>query len=680
MDGRLHERVIRRRVVMLAAVAVLAAPSAATTAVPSLHCSKGQVALRGTKHGNQLKLARKGPVVACVTQRKEGSDPIAHFRAMKALVRNDSLATPGYRRFTRKHSRGKPVSFAPLDREVEGFLAAQGTGANPPARDIRTYPFTKVDHGIAMSGHGWDVSGDYPDEVLYSGGRGIDETGIYDAGPQNRTHIRVHLIHYEGSFSKACPAAGGTVAADYEYHDLVQTAQEFAGKRIVTSGETRVIAKAVGHVNGEARLTDYNVHFEITNVRKAHVEIAGTGKVLEQAPATNYRASIDYSGGTLDGSNHGTLSGGTITGTPGTAVLTTLFAGIAIPDAKSMLEDRLTEAQQWWYGDDNARDPAAHLPGNCVELSFDPNPVKLAPGDTKSVNVTLKAKADGAETAAKHHATALVGTVSPDQATSSPGTSAAFDYTSPNPRTQSGSFAAFTDEAVSNRGRARTADLAENLVTTYAYKILSTTLATHATGVPAPEPCAAGGLTTSESRSLSSTIGTQPSPLVSKLEPTTVNGARYVSGVIDAKVQVSYTDKVDSCQFVPADPPIVPCSFTSPVQTHQSDIQFVVDYQPWTGSTVELHGWWDGLDAEIGVASGSYTTSCLFPYIDFPVPTADTTTNIPLSKFTATGPQTISFSGTKHFTRAEYVGTTTVDYDWTMSITYERVDENGNPL
>src|SRR6267142_5515609 len=94
-----------------------------------------------------------------------------------------------------------------------------------------------------------------------------------------------------------------------------------------------------------------------------------------------------------------------------------------------------------------------------------------------------------------------------------------------------------------------------------------------------------------------------------------------------------------------------------------------------TAATVSLRGSWFVPGAEIGVASGSYETACLFPYVLFTLPPEETVKEIPVSQFTATGPQTITFSGTKHFKRVDigaYV--TTLDYDWTMSITYQCVD------
>ncbi|MGZ4309646.1 MAG: hypothetical protein ACXVEM_01715 [Gaiellaceae bacterium] len=63
---------------------------------------------------------------------------------------------------------------------------------------------------------------------------------------------------------------------------------------------------------------------------------------------------------------------------------------------------------------------------------------------------------------------------------------------------------------------------------------------------------------------------------------------------------------------------------------------------------------------------------CLCAYLDFSVPSSDQAATIPSSTLTATGPQTVSFSGTKHFQHDEGGGLITkVDYDWTMSITFK---------
>jgi hypothetical protein len=160
-----------------------------------------------------------------------------------------------------------------------------------------------------------------------------------------------------------------------------------------------------------------------------------------------------------------------------------------------------------------------------------------------------------------------------------------------------------------------------------------------------------------------------------------VDGVRYVSGELDAVVTSTYTDSVDSCQFVPTDPPIVPCSFTAPAQTIPTDASLAVDFQPWSDSTSSFKVTWSLPAAEIGVASGSYVTDCIFDYILFQVPVDEQVSSEPVSKFTATGPQTVSFSGTKHMERPSLTtGVDTMDYTWSMSITYQRVDENGNPL
>ena len=216
----------------------------------------------------------------------------------------------------------------------------------------------------------------------------------------------------------------------------------------------------------------------------------------------------------------------------------------------------------------------------------------------------------------------------------------------------------------------------------YTYKILGATLTTTAKGTVGYDSCnTLGTITTHATRTLSSAPRTQPIPLVSKLEPTTVDGVRHVKGTIDAAVSSTYTDSVDGCKFVVADPPIVPCAFTAPTQTIQANVLFDVDYQEWTDGTASFRGSWDLPSAEIGVASGSYITECLFPYLLFNVPPDEQVATVPVSKFTATGPQTISFSGTKHMEHEVLPGyPDKMDYTWSMSITYERVDENGNPL
>ncbi len=228
---------------------------------------------------------------------------------------------------------------------------------------------------------------------------------------------------------------------------------------------------------------------------------------------------------------------------------------------------------------------------------------------------------------------------------------------------------------VSGEGEFEIRDACES----YTYKILSASLTTHATGSPGNDPCALGGFTTTETRQLTSQPVTQPTPLVSKLESKTVNGTRYVSGKIEASIKIFYKDSVTSCQFTPTG--IASCSFNAPEQSYAGNVRFDVDYQPWTKSTAQLKGSWDVPPAEIGVASGSYVTNCIFPYLYFSFPPEESVANVPLTQFTGTTEQTIAFSGSKKFEKDEGGGyKTTVTYDWVMKIKYLRVDENGNPL
>jgi hypothetical protein len=216
---------------------------------------------------------------------------------------------------------------------------------------------------------------------------------------------------------------------------------------------------------------------------------------------------------------------------------------------------------------------------------------------------------------------------------------------------------------------------------TYQYKILKAQLITEAHGTPGPDMCQIyGGITTSEERKTSSQLTTQPNPPVSKLDVTTTNGVKHVSGQIDAKIKWVLKDRVDGCKFNANPPPVVlPCSFAAPeLVVNPADVQFAVNYQTWTSV---LTGYWSVPDPEIGVASGSYQTECSFPYIHFSPQPDDWKASEPMFKFTQTGEHTISFTGNKHYERDEYGGyKTKLDYQWSLFITFIRVDENGNPL
>jgi hypothetical protein len=225
----------------------------------------------------------------------------------------------------------------------------------------------------------------------------------------------------------------------------------------------------------------------------------------------------------------------------------------------------------------------------------------------------------------------------------------------------------------------------------YQYKILGATLTTTALGHAEPDVCSFADppITSMEKRHVLSQFSgdAQPTPLVSKLELTRLSGERYVTGTIRASVEAIQKDaqegldglSVKSCKFTPTG--VVPCSWTAPEQTQQTTVSFDISFQPWNDGTAAFEGIWSVPSPEIGVASGSYPTECVFPYIYFSFPLARATKSESVFKFTGTGQQTISTSGTEHFERVEFGDlTTTLDYTWSLSLTFVRVDENGNPL
>jgi hypothetical protein len=214
---------------------------------------------------------------------------------------------------------------------------------------------------------------------------------------------------------------------------------------------------------------------------------------------------------------------------------------------------------------------------------------------------------------------------------------------------------------------------------TYTYKILNVSFSTHASGTQTGDVCSLGGLSSSGTRDFSGVMTAQPSPLVSKLE---ADNSGNLQGKIQATTSAKWTnDLVHSCKF-DSNGDLVACDIVAPDHTPQPDgtwpVTYAIDFQP---KSATLTGHWGINDPDIGwVSGGPDPNGCSVFGFGFAFPYAETAQSRPLTTFTNTGPQTISFSGSKHFELSQLGLTQTLDYSWSFSVTFVRVDENGNPL
>ncbi len=210
----------------------------------------------------------------------------------------------------------------------------------------------------------------------------------------------------------------------------------------------------------------------------------------------------------------------------------------------------------------------------------------------------------------------------------------------------------------------------------YQYKILDASFETHAKGVASGDVCSHAGIASGGTRDFSGTMTTQPLPAASKLEQPP--GSQEIDGSIKAKVAARWTnDHLDGCTFATED--LVPCQLNTPDRSPEPggawELVYSLDMQPQTASSITGH--WSTPQANIGFDSGGVDPECPFtPFVGGSLSWEETAQSYPASTFTATGPQTISFVGSRHFSP---IGGE-LDYSWRFSITFQRVDEAGNPL
>lgn len=656
----------RRKIAVLlatSAVTLVADAGAVAATGKKVRCPGGKVELVVAANGT-VRTAGKGKHV-CTRIPPRPTTRLGALEAEDSLLARAAAIAPDRRFRPLRHSKPLRRLMSTISSYVNAALANRASSAAEGRR-------TEVSHGTLPGPDGKPM--DAAQTLVWPGDDEVGRGGG-SAITANIQTVGATVDKFDQLFVKNCPNGDGHVAGDFKHHDRTLTSLDIHGKHLIEDKTISWEGTLAGRVGDDGRIKEFDYHATGSLELKGRV-VNGAGKLLAHAPTRVLRvkldrlhidprhpAKIELSG--PDASFNGRGPKGLIAEYVSSLADLAMVIQLFVSDEAS---DRYLEAEKHWNDE-----------AGCLSVDFTPPAGQtVVPGQSIQLGAAVKSVPGGAEVSSPLSPTATSGaTVTPDHADAAPGAPAQFTFTAPS-QLHTGSAPGVRVDGVSKRGRVE-GFWDTKVDPPYLYKILGATLTTDAKGTQGYDSCALGGITTKEERTLSSTLIGQPTPLVSKLDPKRVNGSRYVSGKIQASVRTSYVDSVDSCQF--STNGIEPCSFASPTQTHDGNVLFTVDYQPWADNTATLRGSWYVPDAEIGVASGSYSTNCEFPYMLFSVPPDETAVDVPLPKFTGTGPQTISFSGSKHFEHEDIAGyPNKMDYTWSMSITYQRVDENGNPL
>ena len=395
------------------------------------HCGRGQQAIRGKVHGRTLVVSpqRHAPILGCASPPPRGI--AAEYRASQRLLRDPRLVHPRMRRAERRLVRAVPRlrrSSRVANRVGDRFMVTALRRPSVVARAARHTESGPLPGGIAsganVSGSGLQIDPD-PDEVG-SGGE-VDYTVTTGA---DRLRTTVRKLEREATFAKRCPDANGHAKGDYEFRDLLVETQEAVGRRAIQSTDVRVTADFEGHVNDDAKLVDYDVEGEFVIEVKGRVEVAATGKLMTHVPTRVIRGRFSARGAEW-GNARVVGPKGWIGGDLGWEI----YFG-AHWRADQEISKVLDRAEEFWRGTENK--VTLETGGNCVRLTFSPERLRIAPGDTLPVEVRLVSKVDGAEVPAKHELADVSeyspeGTTDRTSATSAPGAPAIFNYTAPDP-------------------------------------------------------------------------------------------------------------------------------------------------------------------------------------------------------------------------------------------------------
>ena len=497
------------------------------------------------------------------------------------------------------------------------------------------------------------------------GGGGRSE-GVFDGA-----HVKVDA--YTDVFVKQCPDANGIVPGDLKGRYAITASAELHGKHLTKQVTVSYEGKLEGHVLENGRIKDFDYHSTASLEVKGEIT-NGAEKLLARAPTQVFRvrfdvAHIDPHNPFVDSDAKNIYFNGRGPRGNRTEYADTLLnlGKIVHTAVLVFVPERYLDAEKHWY--DNAA---------CLTVDWSPpSGQKLSGGQSLQVDGRVKSTVDQSEVPIHLKASADYGaSVSPTEADTAPPSPAQFTFTAP-PKLQD-LQPDFRVEGVSKRGRVEGRWDAVLEPPCCTYKILNASFSTHASGSQTGDVCSLGGLTSTGTRDFTGVMTTQPTPPVSKLELDQFGNVR---GQILATTSAKWTnDAIHTCKF-DANGNLVPCDFVAPDHSPTSGtwpVEYAIDFQP---KSATLSGHWAVLGGSIGwVAGPPVGTDCAIFGIGFDLDYADTAQTQPLATFTDLGPHTISFSGSKHFESSALGLTQTLDYSWSYSITFIRVDENGNPL
>jgi hypothetical protein len=432
------------------------------------HCRSTQgAAPRQLRNGKPKVVGgTRAPIISCV--KRPPSRLAARYRGQERLLANPNFVAAKLRRserslLRRDHRLGRTLRRADHlgDRASLHALRTPSMLARA-ARRTRPGPLPPYSEGgVTATGTGLEILPD-DDEVGFGG-----EADYTIKASDGRVDTILRNLDRKAAFAKRCPDAGGKVQGDMEFRQLRGKTEVGFGRKREQTIDEHITAKFVGHVNDDAELVDYDIEGEYVIEGKGHEEIAATGKLLYHAPTQVVRGkfAVQGQGGRLDASK---ISGNAVgpKGWIGGQDLGNLWLW-AFSEATDEAGRALDLAEEYWrttYDKITLEEG-----GNCVRLEFTPNPLRVAAGNTKPVEARVIAKADGAEVAAKHKLGDYgprgysnynpEGSVTPQAATSAPGSPAIFNHTAPNPAPER--WATLNDLAISKRGIAVATHFAE---------------------------------------------------------------------------------------------------------------------------------------------------------------------------------------------------------------------------
>ena len=255
------------------------------------------------------------------------------------------------------------------------------------------------------------------------------ETGIAMA------NASISSTYGDTAFVDNCPDSIGRVPGEYSFRSARTVSGTAHGRKVVSSLDTRFVARLLGHVSANGRLATFEYQADATAKVQASELVAATGKVLRHEPTRVYRWHFSRSGAARSGSSAGLQGlnatfrgpkGARISGAAREAALALLAQAIAW--IESAAQSRFLEAEKNWYGDPERLGENSF--GNCTDVLITSDKSKLGRGEQATATVSVKARKDLRETSARLTVRGCPGTVAPTTGTFTPANPIDFSYTS----------------------------------------------------------------------------------------------------------------------------------------------------------------------------------------------------------------------------------------------------------